>query len=163
MKNITHTLRRTVAVAIIAGIGLASPAMTNAAPPLIQKDRGYVVIEKDQGAFVRITGDTSYGTIKFQFGWSADTDASDDAVGYWVGVYDVTRSGYVWSTDSGPFDTPEQLFRNAVPVEGLQNGEYKVVFFVRSEYNDPSTEFIDETTNVAEIDGLEFTVSNSWG
>ncbi len=156
MKNITHTLRRTIAVAIIAGIGLASPAVTNAAPPLIQKDRGYVVIEKDQGAFVRITGDTSYGTIKFQYGWSADTPTAANADGYWVGVYDITRSGYVWSTDTGPFDTPEQLFRNAIPTVGLQNGEYKVNFFVRDVYAG------ENTTNVAEIE-LEFTVSNSWG
>ncbi len=161
MKNITHTLRRTVAVAIIAGVGMASPAVTNAAPPLIQKDRGFVVVEKERGAFVRITGDTSYGTVKFQYGWSADTEASDEAVGYWVGVYDITRSGYVWATDTGPIVAPEQLFRNAIPTEGLQNGEYKVNFFVRNYYDDPSMEF-DETTNVAVIE-LPFTVSNSWG
>ena len=155
MKNIKHTLRRTVAVAIIAGVGLASPAVTNAAPPLIQKDRGFVVIEKELGAFVRITGDTSYGTIKFQYGWSADTEASDEAVGYWVGVYDITRSVYVWVTDTGPIDTPEQLFRNAIPTEGLQNGDYKVNFFVRNDYGPPAT-------NVSVIE-LPFTVSNSWG
>ncbi len=155
MKNIKHTLRRTVAVAIIAGVGLASPAVTNAAPPLIQKDRGSVVIEQEQGAFVRITGDTSYGTVKFQYGWSAETPASADADGYWLQVYDVTRSISVWATDTGSIYTPEQLFRNAIPTEGLQNGEYTVNFFVRDSYS-------PETTNVAVIE-LPFTVSNSWG
>ena len=158
MKNIKHTLRRTVAVAIIAGVGLASPAVTNAAPPLIQKDRGFVVIEKDQGAFVRITGDTSYGTIKFQYGWSANTPASADAVGYWVGVYDITNSHYEWviATDgAGAMEFPDAYFKNALPTSGLANGEYKVNFFVRNAYGEPAT-------NVAEIE-LPFSVTNSAG
>ena len=158
MRNLTQTIRRVVAVAVITGAGLASPSVTNAAPPLIQKDRGFVVIEKDQGAFVRITGDTSYGTIKFQFGWSADTPASAGAVGYWVGVYDVTNSHYEWviaTDDAGAMEFPDAYFKNAIPTWGLANGQYKVNFFVRNSYDEP-------VTNVAEIE-LPFSVTNSAG
>lgn len=158
MKNIKHTLRRTIAAAIIAGVGLASPAVTKAAPPTVQKERGSVVVQTDNGAFVRITGDTSYGTVKFQYGWSADTEASDDAVGYWVGVYDITNSHYEWviATDSaGALEFPDAYFKNAIPTAGLANGQYKVNFFVRNSYDAP-------VTNVAEIE-LPFSVTNSAG
>ena len=150
-------MRRLVAIAIVAGATMASPAITNAAPPLIQKDRGFVTVEVENGAFVRITGDTSYVTIKFQYGWSSETDAAEFAAGYWVGVYDVTRSKYVWSSDTGPIETPDQLFRNAIPTYGLLNGEYKVVFFVRSSYE------TNPYTNVAEIDGVHFFVDYPGG
>ena len=158
MKKITHTLRRTIAVAIVAGVGLASPAVTNAAPPPIQKDRGQVVVQTDDGAFVRITGDTSYGTVKFQYGWSAGTNASDEAVGYWVGVYDVTNSHYEWviaTDEAGAMEFPDAYFKNALPTSGLANGQYKVNFFVRNAYGEPAT-------NVAEIE-LPFSVTNSAG
>jgi hypothetical protein len=94
--------------------------------------------------------------VKFQFGWSAGTDASMEAVGYWVGVYDITRSTYVWvmaTDDKGAMDLPEQFFRNARPTVELPIGEYKVNFFVRDSYGDP-------VTNVAEIE-LEFSVTTA--
>jgi hypothetical protein len=146
MKNITHSMRRLVAIAIVAGATMASPAITNAAPP---------VVATDDGAFVRILGNPTDGTIKFQYGWSKDTPASD-AAGYWVGVYDVTNSKYVWVTDTGPTDLPEQFSRNALPTADLTNGDYKVVFFVRGSYAEP-------VTNIAEIDGVPFTVNYMGG
>ena len=105
------------------------------------------------GAFVRILGDPSDGTIKFQYGWYEDSPASD-AVGYWIGLYDITNSRYVWSpNEENPepmFDGMDELFMNARPTTNLPNGEYKVVFFVRGSYDEP-------VTNIAEIE-TEFTV-----
>lgn len=141
MKRIIQTVVSTVA---IAGVMVTNPVATNAMRP---------VIENDEGAFVRIVGNPSDGTVKFQYGWSTGSNASRDAVGYWVGVYDITRSTYVWvmaTDDMGAMDFPDQFFRNARPTTELQDGEYKVNFFVRDSYGDP-------VTNVAEIE-LEFTV-----
>ena len=143
MKRIIQTVVSTVA---IAGVMVTNPVATNAMRP---------VIENDEGAFVRIVGNPSDGTVKFQYGWSTGSNASRDAVGYWVGVYDITRSTYVWvmaTDDMGAMDFPDQFFRNARPTTELQDGEYKVNFFVRDSYGDP-------VTNVAEIE-LEFTVDH---
>lgn len=133
------------AIAATAAAGLlvvANPMVSQAAPP---------TVVQDDGAFVRMLGNPADGTAKFQFGWSDSTPASD-AAGYWIGVYDVTNSHYVWWMDTGPVDLPSALTRNAKPTPELPNGEYKVVFFVRAGY--------EPTTNISEIE-LFFTVTNS--
>ena len=141
MKSVKKPLRTVVAVAAIATAVMANPVNTNAMPP---------VLENDEGAFVRLVGNPADGTAKFQFGWSRSTPASD-AAGYWVGLYDVTNSTYVWSTETGAVELPDQLKRNAHPTAYLPNGEYKVMFFVRETYVGP-------VTNIAEIE-LPFTVN----
>lgn len=146
MRKMKHIIQTVVSTVAIAGVMVTNPVATNAMSP---------VIENDEGAFVRIVGNPSDGTVKFQYGWSTGSNASRDAVGYWVGVYDITRSTYVWvmaTDDMGAMDFPDQFFRNARPTTELQDGEYKVNFFVRDSYGDP-------VTNVAEIE-LEFTVDH---
>lgn len=140
MKNIKKTIQSAVALTVLAGVNVVAPSVTHAARP---------IVETDHGAFVRIVGNPLDGTIKFQYGWADDTDASD-AAGYWIGVYDVTHSHYVWNTDTGPVNLPSALKRNAHPTADLPNGDYKVVFFVRDTYDEP-------VTNISEIE-LPFTV-----
>jgi hypothetical protein len=96
-------------------------------------------------------GNPADGTAKFQFGWEEDTPASD-AAGYWVGVYDVTNSTYVWNMDTGPIPLPDEIRKNALPTSELSDGDYKVVLFVRDSY--------EPTTNIAEIE-VPFTVMAS--
>ena len=174
MKNITHSMRRLVAVAVVAGATMASPAITHAAPPVDREKVHSTLYETDHGAYVRILGDPSFGTLKFQFGWTKQTAASDFAVGYWLGVYDITNSRYIWpeedplDPEANPIDTgylgdlPVQWFRNSPPISELPIGQYKVNLFVRKAYDDKTTEFIDETENVAEIE-LPFTVDYMGG
>jgi len=131
-----------VAIAAASMVTVGSSAITSAAPP---------VVTQDNGAFVRLLGNPADGTAKFQFGWGADTVASD-AAGYWVGVYDVTHSHYVWWTETGPVELPDAMTRNARPTTELPNGEYKVVLFVREAY--------EPTTNLSAIEAF-FTVDNS--
>lgn len=129
-------------VAAAAMLVVGGPAATSAATPNVARDHG---------AYVRILGNPADGTVKFQYGWAAKSDASD-AAGFWLGVYDVTNSHYEWSFDTGAMDMPAALFMNAKPTTELPNGEYKVVFFVRATYVEP-------VTNLAEIE-LPFTVSH---
>lgn len=143
MKKLRKSIQGVVAVGIALGVGATSPAVTHAAQPSVMTD---------DGAFVRILGNPADGTIKFQYGWSGNTPSSD-AAGYWVGVYDVTRSEYVWVVETGAVDLPDQIKRNALPTSDLRNGEYKVVFFVRETYNEP-------VSNIAEIES-PFTVDHS--
>lgn len=143
MKYNHRLLKQAAALAIVTGTSAISPAITKAAMP---------VIEWDEGAYVRIVGEPADGTIKFQYGWASSTAASE-AAGYWVGVYDVTNSEYLWAADTNEMELPDRLLRNAHPTTELPNGEYKVVFFVRESYEGP-------VTNIAEIE-LPFTVDNS--
>lgn len=142
MRRITRSSVVAAAAAVAAASVTLSPTITSAARP---------VVAQDDGAYVRLVGNPTDGTVKFQFGWSADTVASD-AAGYWIGVYDVTNSHYEWAFDTGPTDLPEEFFRNAPPTADLPNGNYKVVYFVRGTY--------EPTTNLSEIE-LPFTVSTS--
>lgn len=130
------------AAAVAAGLGIGGSTATLAAQPYV---------ERDAGAYVRLVGNPADGTAKFQYGWDEDTAASE-AVGYWIGVYDVTNSHYEWVKAFEDVDLPEEFFRNAKPTENLPNGQYKVVFFVRGSY--------EPTTNISEIE-LYFDVTNS--
>jgi hypothetical protein len=136
------TLRKAAIVsAVVLPVAVGSMEAM-AAPP-------YVV--EDEGAYVRMLGNPADGTAKFQFGWEEDTPASD-AAGYWVGVYDVTNSTYVWNMDTGPIPLPDEIRKNALPTSELSDGDYKVVLFVRDSY--------EPTTNIAEIE-VHFTVMAS--
>ena len=138
-----RTLRATMGlVAATTMLVISGPVTTSmAATP---------VIAQNNGAYVRLLGNPADGTAKFQFGWDASTPASD-AAGYWIGLYDVTNSRYVWVSDTGPVTLPDALFLNARPTPDLPNGDYKVVLFVRATYNEP-------VTNIAAIE-LPFTVN----
>jgi len=142
MRSNRRRVRKLVAVATVIGISLAGSSMAQAVRPSVTTD---------DGAFVRMLGNPTDGTVKFQFGWASSTVASD-AAGYWVGVYDVTNSKYIWNSDTGPVDLPDQLKRNARPTTELPDGRYKVVFFVRETYVQP-------VMNLAEIE-VPFIVDN---
>lgn len=149
MKRNKRSLKSALLAITIAGVGIVSPSATQAAPPVTGSNNGAPVVATDDGAFVRLLGNPADGTVKFQFGWMKSTPASD-AAGYWIGLYDVTRSRYVWSLDTGPIDLPDQFFRNALPTPYLEDGKYKVNFFVRETYSEP-------VSNISEIE-LPFTV-----
>ena len=142
MRSTKHPVRRTAFVLAAVATSVGVPGISHAAPP---------VSAQDNGAYVRLVGNPAYGTAKFQFGWAGSTPASA-AAGYWVGLYDVTNSRYIWSADTGLVDLPDSLFRNARPTAELSNGDYKVVFFVRRTY--------EPATNISIIE-LPFTVNHS--
>ena len=139
MRRMKSTLRKAAIVSAVMLPVAVGSMEAMAAPP-------YVV--EDEGAYVRMLGNPADGTAKFQFGWEEDTPASD-AAGYWVGVYDVTNSTYVWNMDTGPIPLPDEIRKNALPTSELSDGDYKVVLFVRDSY--------EPTTNIAEIE-VPFTV-----
>jgi hypothetical protein len=130
------------AVTAVAGSFLGGQSLVSAAPP---------VVFPNDGAFIRVLGTPADGTVKFQFGWE-DESAASAAVGYWIGVYDVTNSHYESQYATCEGDLPDEFTRNAKPTSDLPNGEYKIVFFVRGT--------CEPATNLAEIE-WPFTVTNS--
>ncbi len=113
----------------------------------------------DNGAFVTIGKPPSTSGVEFTFGWNNSNQFAAPAVGYWIGVYDVTNSQYVWASDNllpqlsypnpGQFDWRSITLRYADAMN-LPPGDYSINFFVRSSYAYP-------VTNVAVIE-LKFTV-----
>lgn len=139
-------MKRTLTAAL--GI-VAATTMLVVGGPVTTSIAALPVVAQDNGAYVRLLGNPADGTAKFQFGWDASTPASD-AAGYWIGLYVITNSQYVWVMDTGPVELPDSLFLNARPTADLPDGEYKVVLFVRATYTEP-------LTNIAAIE-LPFTV-----
>lgn len=150
-----------LAAAAVTASVIGGSVPINAAPPAVMEDPNEIT-------FVRLLGDPSSGDVKFQYGWFADM-AELTPEGYWLGIYDVTNSHYVWAFDSQdtepgnvprwgvtpPIDFSRASVRNAKITEDLPNGTYKVNFFVRDSYGEP-------TTNLAEIE-FEFQVTDSMG
>ncbi len=135
-----RTFRLMLGLLAAATLAVGIPATASAATP---------IVTVDDGAYVRVVGNPAEGTIKFQYGWEQSTPASD-AAGYWVGVYDVTNSHYLWNFDTGPISPTSSLMRNAHPTANLPPGDYKIVFFVRGGY--------EPTWNISEIE-FPFTVT----
>jgi hypothetical protein len=119
--------------------------------------RGTVI---DNGAYVTLgKTPTSTSGVEFNYGWNNSNQFAAPAVGYFIGIYDVTNSQYVWSSDnllpqlSAP--TPGQFSWSSINVRyadvgSLPPGDYFINFFVRSSYAFP-------VTNAAEV-VLPFTV-----
>lgn len=143
MKNKKKLLSACIASTVIVGASAMSLEVSHAAPPRVSQN---------EGAFVRLLGNPADGTAKFQYGWVSGSPASD-AAGYWLGVYDITNSHYVWVFDTAATELPDHYFHNAQPTADLPNGDYKVVFFVRRTYVEP-------VTNIAAIE-VPFTVSSA--
>jgi uncharacterized repeat protein (TIGR01451 family) len=111
-------------------------------------------VEKNNGAYVTIRGIPVTGDIEFDYGWDESKHFASPAVGYWLGLYDVTNSHYEWAGDN-PFaalvGSSSTIVWNSLKLSladttVLSPGEYKIVFFVRGSYGPP------EVTNVAAIE-----------
>ena len=123
-RRFTNALRVVALLAVVGG------AAAHAAPPTSATtvDGAYVVIGKPPGA----------GGMDFKFGWHNNAQLPAPAVGYWIGVYDITNSRYLWANETPVIPSvPGTLtaegadfsYRDMTP---LAPGEYKVNFFVRS-------------------------------
>ena len=141
MKQTLKTAMGVAAAATMLTLGGTAATSVAATPTIVENN----------GAYVRLLGNPADGTAKFQFGWGDETPASE-AAGYWIGLYDVTNSHYVWVTETGPVPLPDELMLNAKPTPDLPNGDYKVVLFVRATYNEP-------VTNISAIE-VPFTVNH---
>lgn len=99
----------------------------------------------DNGAYVLLQQPPEQGGLSFRFGWN-NTDKFEGPVeGYWLGLYDVTNSHYVWVSETllSPLDagapgvsTLERAnFEYDDPESQLPPGDYLINFFVRSDYS----------------------------
>jgi hypothetical protein len=149
--------RLTAAVACLALLSAALPAHagptyppTPPFPPTgAATDNGaYVVLGKPPQAT---------GQLDFKYGWNNTSQFYAPATAFWIGLYDVTNSHYVWvnelplpkfdSSVPGTLSTQSVEFRYSDPHANLPPGDYCINFFVRE----------TPSTNVAVVQ-LFFTV-----
>lgn len=74
--------------------------------------------------------------LNFKYGWNNAKQFESPALGYWIGVYDVTVSGYVWSSENEFYEpNPKMIKLYSAGTELVSGHEYKINFFVRDEYD----------------------------
>jgi hypothetical protein len=141
MKN---PFRSVLALAALVAVA-ALPLTAHAYPP--------TGASTNNGAYV-VMGKPPNGGLQFKYGWNTTSQFVAPASGYWLGLYDVTNSYYVWVTEIafpaiGPgtnvVDSVEYLYNHATA--SLPPGDYSINFFVRK----------DPSSNVAVIEH-KFTV-----
>ena len=113
----------------------------------------------DRGAYVVLGAPPGANGLSFKYGWRNTSQMAAPVAGYWLGLYDITNSYYVWWSENplpppavpGDVTIASADFAYADPFASLAPGEYYVNFFVRSDYGS------SPYTNAAEI-SLPFSV-----
>lgn len=100
-----------------------------------------------RGAYVIVTSLES-GELAFKYGWNNADHFASAPLGYWIGVYDVTASSYVWSDDIKVEQGLKMIKLKSLGTTLYSGHEYYINFFVRDSYAPES--------NVAEVE-LKFT------
>lgn len=153
------------ALALIMVIGLfaALPWTSAGAAPGAPSTDSLSIGDPNGGAFIRVTYlgpdfrcwlrailrredgvDQCPRRLDFLYGWKNSTTFTSPPVGYWIGVYDVTDSTYVWAGDhelSGP--APRVLLLRSINESSLISGhQYYINFFIRDSYGPPATNVV---------------------
>ena len=123
-------------------------AIYASATPGEQNGDSLSIVQPSGGAYVIVTSLAS-GELDFAYGWNNANHFATPPVGYWIGVYDVTDSGYLWVTELPVEPGLKMLKLRSEGTVLISGHEYYINFFVRDSYAGP-------VTNVAEI-VLEFT------
>jgi hypothetical protein len=153
-KTLSVILALVMALTLVIGPFSTASAASTPAQTIFQVQR----IVQNHGAYVMLRGIPVSGAIKFDYGWTELNQFASPAVGYFLGLYNVTQSHYEWSFDQ-QFTMPvpngtigwKSLDLSFADTSTLSPGDYKIVFFVRGSYGPP-------VTNVASIDGLRFCI-----
>jgi hypothetical protein len=141
MKKIL-SIMLTVALALTMFICSAIPVSAAAGD---QNGDSLTVVQPAGGAYVIVTNLVP-GDLDFKYGWHNANQFASAAVGYWIGVYDITASHYVWCSEN-PFTelNPKKLELKSLDTSTLVSGhEYAINFFVRCNYAEVLYENVTE-------------------
>lgn len=102
-----------------------------------QNGASLAVVQPAGGAYVIVTN-LAPGDLDFNFGWNNAKQFAHPAVGYWIGVYDITDSHYEWANEYSIPENLKMLKLKSLDTSTLTSGhEYYINFFVRDYYIDP--------------------------
>lgn len=119
---------------------MATPA---AAESGIQNGDSLAMVQPSGGAYIIVTN-LEPGDLDFNYGWNNSKQFERPALGYWIGVYDVTDSHYEW-VEAEQFSAPNpKMFKmQSRDTSTLEYGhEYTINFFIRDNYVDPVTNVV---------------------
>jgi len=123
-------------------------AISASAVPGEQNGNSLSIVQPSGGAYVIVTS-LKQGELDFAYGWNNAKHFASPPLGYWIGVYDVTSSHYVWAEDIRVEPGLKMIKLRSLGTALESGKEYAINFFVRDSYAGP-------VTNVAEIT-VEFT------
>ena len=116
-------------VAMVCFAGFAS------AVPGEQNGNSLSIVQPAGGAYVIVT-ELDTGVLHFKYGWNNAKQFESPALGYWIGVYDITDSNYVWATENMfPEPNPKMIKLVSMDTPIISGHEYYINFFVRDLYN----------------------------
>lgn len=126
-------------------------ALPVSAEPGVQNGNSLSVVQPSGGPYVIVTKlDT--GHLEFNYGWNNSKQFESDALGYWIGVYNVTDSHYEWGGFENQLSDPNPKMlklKESLDLVNMESGkEYKIVFFVRDAYDGSG----NGVSNVSEIE-----------
>lgn len=128
-------MKKTSLILALALIVVVCSAILAGAEPGVQNGNSLSIVEPAGGAYVIITKlDPDF--LHFKFGWNNSKQFEHTPVGYWLGIYDVTNSHYLWGDNFPlPEDDPKMLKLSYTDTSDFTSGnEYSVNFFVRYRY-----------------------------
>lgn len=136
-------MKRALYLLLVCTLLLSLVAPTFAEPG-IQNGDSLVMVYPSGGPYIIVTN-LEPGDLDFNYGWNNAKQFENPALGYWIGVYDITESHYLWVVEEQFSDpNPKMLKMQSFDTELIPGHEYYINFFIRDSYS-------PDVTNVAEL------------
>ena len=135
-------MKRTLQIVLVLVMALTlTLGLTTAAGavPAQQNGNSLSIVQPGGGAYIHVTNQIT-SEVSFNYGWDNSNHFASPVGSYWIGVYDVTQSSYVWGTGwVNVTDQSKLKLSETVSLTQLDNGgtvasgdAMKFVFFVRT-------------------------------
>ncbi len=128
-------------IALAAAVMLATGLLAGSVSAKSGEQNGdsLSIVQASGGAYVIVTELTA-DSLSFNYGWNNAKAFASEPVGYWIAVYDITDSDYVWVSEIALSETPKLLKLMSLDETTLISGhDYGINFFVRGSYGPPVT------------------------
>ncbi len=131
-----RALRVILALAMLISISFIGSVSPVSATPGEQNGDSLSVVQPAGGAYVIVTNLVP-GDLDFNYGWNNSNKFDSAALGYWIGVYDISASFYAWSSENQFIEpAPKLLKLHSLDTSNLVSGHnYVINFFVRNAYD----------------------------
>ncbi len=121
-----------LAAAVVLATGLLAGSVS--AKSGEQNGDSLSIVQPGGGAYVIVTELTA-DNLSFNYGWNNAKAFESAPVGYWIGVYDITDSHYVWVSEFPLSPTPKLLKLASLDETDMISGhDYAINFFVRGSF-----------------------------
>ncbi|MDF1617563.1 hypothetical protein [Petrocella sp. FN5] len=141
MKKILSMI---LVLALTVAMGFGLPVLAEAG---IQTGDSLKIVNPAGGPYVIVTN-VENSLLEFNYGWNNADKLEFEPLGYYVGVYNLTKSHYEWVDEVVFTEAASKIMKLSQSTALIPGDEYVINFFVRDHYADPN-DIYDETTNGA--------------